>query len=130
MPKGWLLDVGIGYSVITPAVVICPILLTPGSVNQSAPSGPAAMPMGPLFVAVGNSVNTPSVVIRPILLPPDSVNQRAPSEPAAMAKPAVSDARSRPPVPATPELEVGFDRGAVLREIATRTTSWTQEVKR
>ena len=66
--------------VMTPAVVIRPILLASLSANQRAPSGPAAIPveLPPLV----NSVITPAVVIRPILLP--SVNQRAPSGPAAI----------------------------------------------
>ena len=74
--------------VMTPAVVIRPILLPESSANHSAPSGPAAMPKGPLL-AVGrlNSlVTTPSGVIRPILLPLYSVNHSAPSGPAAMAR--------------------------------------------
>ena len=44
MPKGLLLAVGMGNSVMTPAVVIRPILLPSYSVNQRLPSGPAAMP--------------------------------------------------------------------------------------
>ena len=47
-----LLAVGIGNSVTTPAVVICPILLR-FSVNQRLPSGPAAIPKG-LAAAGGN----------------------------------------------------------------------------
>ncbi len=77
------------YSVISPAVVIRPI--RPGladSVNQSAPSGPLAMPTG-RELAVSPSVNTvtsPAFVMRPI--PPGSalsVNQSAPSGPAVMS---------------------------------------------
>src|SRR6266568_3397609 len=71
----------IGNSVIAPAVVIRPILFA-FSVNQSAPSEPAAIPYGSAdTVGIGYSVNTPAVVTRPILLPADSVNQRAPSGP-------------------------------------------------
>src|SRR5436309_1598017 len=70
---------------MTPAGVIRPILPAVDSVNQRAPSGPAAMPPG-LLLAVGtvNSVMTPAGVIRPILLPMVSVNQRFPSGPATM----------------------------------------------
>ena len=69
MPSG-LLAVGIGNSVMTPAVVIRPILLPLLSVNQRLPSGPAVMPRGTASgVGIGNSVTTPAVVIRPILLP-------------------------------------------------------------
>ena len=54
-------------SVMTPAVVIRPIWLHADSVNQRLPSGPAAMPTGPLpAVGMGNSVMTPAGVIRPI----------------------------------------------------------------
>ena len=62
-----MLAVGIGNSVTTPAVVMRPILLVSLSVNQSAPSGPAAMPKGLLAaVGIGNSVKSPAVVMRPI----------------------------------------------------------------
>src|SRR5271163_3414135 len=57
MPQGWLSVVGIGNSVITPAVVMRPILLAFISVNHSAPSGPTVMPWGELLaVGIGNSV--------------------------------------------------------------------------
>src|ERR1035438_1510033 len=49
---GPALDVGMGYSVIPPDVVIRPILLTSASVNHSAPSEPVVMPSG-LLGAVG-----------------------------------------------------------------------------
>jgi len=52
MPLGKLVDVAdenTGNSVIAPEVVIRPILLAPDSANQSAPSGPAAMPAGTGF---------------------------------------------------------------------------------
>jgi hypothetical protein len=56
MLVGELLPVGIGNSVMIPAVVIRPILFTSSSVNQSAPSGPAVMPWGLLLaVGIGNS---------------------------------------------------------------------------
>src|ERR1700731_3351421 len=68
---------------MTPAVVIRPILLN--SVNQRAPSGPAAIPPDTLAVGGENSVMTPAVVIRPILLLMfSSANQRAPSGPAVI----------------------------------------------
>ena len=51
----------------TPDVVMRPIWLAFCSVNQSAPSGPAAMLFG-MLVAVGiaNSVIVPAGVMRPI----------------------------------------------------------------
>src|SRR6267378_434645 len=84
---GKALLVGIGNSVITPAVVILPTLLPPigptvpsaipSSVNQRLPSGPAAIPYGKLLlVGMGYSVTAPAVVIFPILPPPYSVNHR------------------------------------------------------
>src|SRR5258706_7499670 len=48
MPVGLLLAVGIGISVITPLMVMRPILSLWVSVNHSAPSGPAVMPQGQL----------------------------------------------------------------------------------
>src|ERR1700757_175033 len=76
------------YSVNDPAVVTRPILFPAFSVNQSALSGPRAIPRGPLLaVGIVNSlVTTPVGVIRPILLGLFSVTHRAPSEsgPAAM----------------------------------------------
>ena len=59
-------------SVITPLVVIRPILLEPFSVNQRLPSGPGAMPQGMAdLVGTANSVIEPPVVIRAIRLPTD-----------------------------------------------------------
>ncbi len=84
MPLGLLPAVGTVNSVMTPALVIRPILLALLSVNQRLPSDPAAMAFGPLAAPIENSVMTPAVVIRPILLPLLSVNQRFPSGPAAM----------------------------------------------
>jgi len=73
------------YSVMTPAVVILPILPAVISVNHRLLSGPTVMENGPLFaVGVAYSVTTPAVVIRPILLSPLSANQSAPSGPAVM----------------------------------------------
>ena len=65
---------------IAPRIVIRPIRLPASSVNQTAPSGPAAIPRGAAAgVGIGNSVMIPFGVIRPILLPvaaSNSVNQR------------------------------------------------------
>jgi hypothetical protein len=73
--SGLLDAVGIGYSVMVPAVLIRPILLPSNSVNQSAPSGPAVMPPGSLeAVGIGYSLSVPAVPIRPILSLVDSVN--------------------------------------------------------
>ena len=60
------------------------MLLPLTSVNQSAPSGPAAISIGPLKVATGNSLKLPAIVTRPILSVLPSVNQSAPSGPAAI----------------------------------------------
>src|SRR2546426_7013076 len=77
--------VGIENSVITPAVVILPILFAFSSSNHKFPSGPAVIPAGPGGpVGIENSVITPAVVIFPILFPPNSVNQRLPSGPAVI----------------------------------------------
>src|SRR5258707_13410636 len=83
---GALTAVGTGNSVITPAVVIRPILLPTCSANHSAPSGPVVMPAGvPPAVGIGNSVITPAVVMRPILLLKASVNHSAPSGPVVIS---------------------------------------------
>src|ERR1700693_1047371 len=88
MPAGAELGVETGNSVITPAVVIRPILFAEISVNQRFPSDPAAIPTGKLpAVGMENSVISPAVVIRPILSSLDdkkSANQRFPSGPAVM----------------------------------------------
>jgi len=55
-------------------------------VNQSAPSGPAAILKGPLIPALVYIVTMPDVVILPIELLTKLVNQRAPSGPVAMPK--------------------------------------------
>ncbi len=77
-----------GNVLMLPAVVMRPMTFAPknGSVNQRAPSGPAAISAGPLPGGVGteNSVMRPAVVIRPILLVRASVNHIAPSGPAAI----------------------------------------------
>src|SRR5512143_1309164 len=87
MSKEEPLAVGMANSVMTPAVVIRPILLPAASVNQRAPSGPAVIPGICPGVGTANSVSTPAVVIRPIrgLKYALSVNHRAPSGPAVMA---------------------------------------------
>ena len=78
---------GSGNSWMVPAGVMRPILFPAASVNQSAPSGPLVMPIGPhptgLLQVVGseNSWMWPEGVMRPILFPPNSVNQRLPSGP-------------------------------------------------
>lgn len=74
-----------GYSTIRPAVVMRPIRSAIISTNQTAPSGPAAIPNGPAFgVGRGYSKVEPSVEIRPMLLPRCSVNHSAPPAPAAI----------------------------------------------
>jgi len=69
----------------TPEVVIFPIVLAACSVNHSAPSGPAAIPIGVLLlVGIAYSVKDPSVVILPICPLDSSVNHSAPSPPAVI----------------------------------------------
>ena len=53
--KGALLGLGIGYSVMAPAVVMLPIWPALDSVNHSAPSGPEVIPRGPLL-GVGTTI--------------------------------------------------------------------------
>jgi hypothetical protein len=61
------------------------MLLPDCSVNQIFPSGPLAMPAGPLArVGVGYSVIAPAGVILPILELFHSVNHTLPSGPATM----------------------------------------------
>src|SRR5579863_6433798 len=89
IPKGRLKGVGGANCVITPAVVIRPIvLLSPA--NQRAPSGPVVIPkasmMPPTIAGIANSVTAPAVVMRPIRLNPGSVNQSAPSGPNVIPK--------------------------------------------
>ena len=70
-----------------PVVETRPILLAPSSdsVNQSAPSGPAATAAGRLAaVGIANSVMLPVIVMRPILSVACSVNHSAPSGPRAI----------------------------------------------
>ena len=60
-------------------------ILPISSVNHILPSGPAAIPIGPLgAVGRGNSVMTPAVVMRPMAFASSSVNQRLPVGPIAM----------------------------------------------
>jgi hypothetical protein len=57
MPAGELLGEGAANSVTAPAVVIRPTWAASYSVNQSFPSGPAAMPSGQAAaVLTGNSL--------------------------------------------------------------------------
>src|SRR5512143_2893561 len=82
--------VAIGGSVMTPLVVIRPMraLLTV-SVNQSAPSGPAAILYGAPGFGSGNSVMVtpgPFLTSRAILLAPRSQNHIAPSGPRAIPR--------------------------------------------
>src|SRR5437763_1797773 len=90
MPNGNDDRVGIGNSVIAPAVVIRPILLPLSSVNQRLPSAPAGAPRTwPVAVGMGKVLTLPDVVIRPTsappLAPPAPVNHRASSGPAAIS---------------------------------------------
>src|SRR6185312_17119918 len=72
----------VGNSLKAPDTVIRPMRLGNGSVNHSAPSGPAAMLAGSVPGAGnGNSVITPAVVILSIAPLPASANQRFPSGP-------------------------------------------------
>lgn len=85
MPCGKDEDVGMGYSTKIPLAVRPPILLPVLSANQSAPSGPQAIPFGSRSgVGNGNSVMAPAVAIPPMWPPENSVNQRAPSVPTAI----------------------------------------------
>src|SRR5579862_9063426 len=80
------LAVGIVKYVDTPVVVMRPIELSPVSVNQIAPSGPAVMPSGKSAPApIGNVLAVPAVVMRPTALADDSVNHNALSGPEVMS---------------------------------------------
>src|SRR6267143_1645133 len=80
--SGTLRLVGIGNSVITPAVVILPTLFPADSANHRLPSGSAVIPIGTLpAVGIGNSVITPPGVILPTLFPAASTNHKFPSGP-------------------------------------------------
>src|SRR5262245_46692232 len=73
---------GRAYSVNTPAVLTRPTWPAPGSVNHSAPSGPAVISHGDApAVGMACSVNLPPVVTRPTLLVSCSTNHMAPSGP-------------------------------------------------
>src|SRR5260370_14678403 len=90
MPSAKVRGVGIGNSVITPAVVMRPILpgtdsLAKPSVYHSTPSDPVVINWGTLgVVGILNSVITPAVVMRPMLPVLNSVNHNAPSGPVVM----------------------------------------------
>jgi hypothetical protein len=78
--RGSLAAMGTANSVITPAVVMRPMLLPLRSVNQRLPSAPTVIPSGKLFAdGVANSVTAPANVMRPILPVPASPNRNAPS---------------------------------------------------
>src|SRR5262249_7452456 len=81
-------SVGIGYSVMTPAGVILPMLFPLLSVNHMLRSSPpSVIPAGWLLVVgIGNSVRTPAGVRRAIWFPVDSVIHMLPSGPAAIAE--------------------------------------------
>jgi len=66
----------------TPDEEILPTALAKGSVNQTVPFGPAAMPMGSDPTRYLDTA--PPVVIRPMESFPVLVNHREPSEPAVM----------------------------------------------
>src|SRR6516225_5505221 len=88
------------YSLTFPPGERQPIFPPLFSQNQMLPSGPAAMPIAPLWgVGISNSVTSPFVVIRPILFALHWVNQRAPSVPTQMHR--------GPPGPISPCLGVG-----------------------
>src|SRR5262249_31329455 len=77
MPSGPAFAVGNGNSVISPLIVMRPILLAAFSANQSARSGPTVMPIGVAF-AVGRSYSVKRAVAgsnRPIFAAPLSQNQ-------------------------------------------------------
>src|SRR4030095_6398112 len=77
------LSVGRENSVMTPAGVIRPILLSRNAVTQRLPSVPVVISQAPVWGGgMENSVMAPAVVIRPIWLAANSVNQRLPSGPA------------------------------------------------
>ena len=86
MLSGPASDVGSAYSVtdqfdVAVACVNLPILLVFVSVNQTVPSGKAAIPRGPaLALGIGSCPSTkPAVLTHPILLASVSTNQMFPS---------------------------------------------------
>src|SRR5260370_1307310 len=67
---GWLVAVGMGYSVKLPEGVTLATLLPKNSVNHRFPSGPAVIPVGWLLaVGMGYSVKLPEGVTLATLLP-------------------------------------------------------------
>lgn len=69
IPCGRAFAVGRPYSLISPFVLIFPILLPRLSTNPRAPSGPEVTPTGPApAVGMGYSIISSLVVILPILL--------------------------------------------------------------
>jgi hypothetical protein len=83
MPNGYAGAVGIVNSVITPDVVLRPILLQPGSQTQRFPSGPLVMRLGEQFVVGSlNSVNTRHAVaaaLQPFVHPASEVGWHLPA---------------------------------------------------
>src|SRR5262249_53926372 len=91
---------GVGISVSVPSGVIRPTSWADGSVNQTAPSGPATRSVGSAATAtgpvpdpgstavagIGDSVTAPPGVALPTLSAPGSVNQTSPSGPTARAE--------------------------------------------
>src|SRR5579859_2027331 len=77
--------VGVATSVITPAVVIRPMLMP--HLNQRLPSGPLTIPPGEHPGEIGYSVITPDVVALPIFCVEYSVNHRLPSGPVVTVLP-------------------------------------------
>lgn len=75
---------GSGNALWVPSVSTRPIVSEVIPAYQSAPSGPAAMPPGPVPDGRAKVRCSPSTVIRPIRSSPERVNQRAPSGPAVM----------------------------------------------
>ena len=88
IPRGVDAFVGVAYSVITPLVVILPILpiLSPlASVNYMLPSGPRVMEVAhDPAVGIGNSVMAPVGVMRLTRFPVSSINHIFPSAPLAI----------------------------------------------
>ncbi|MFG1882000.1 hypothetical protein [Micromonospora sp. NPDC049102] len=84
MPTGPASAVGNGYSVTVPSVVTRPIVSEVIPAYQRAPSGPTAMPPGPVPGGRATVRCAPSTVIRPIRSSPERVNQSAPSGPVVM----------------------------------------------
>jgi len=85
MPWGMAAAVLSAKVVAAPTAVMRPMALVPWRVYQSAPSGPAAMPVGEVPWAAYSLMVLPSRVIAPIVAAACSVNHMRPSGPAVMA---------------------------------------------